>query len=596
MFQRKLDEYFVLKPKPPPSGLSFLDLPYNVRYQIYGYARVMRTCPIDLTFQHEEENCSEIVDSLLDDPVSSEPLIPRDHCFNRRYDLETYCNDWDCCGWGCDTPLPHQLFYVSRLVHQEVSTLFYSQNHFKIRYDDPNAFRTLCTLTPQSTALITTLTIHLNYYSPCPPRDPFSCGCLHRCQRCTRYKAYGSCPRCLCSSNSPLSNISRHDKTVISEWAKLVKYIAPHITPSQLKLCLICDTADRATAETILAPLTHFPILSECSIRISRSPDRDLQRLLKATTLRLTGRSENAFRRPFPFTLLPTELQLRILTHTDLVAPADLDWDPGNGYTCHNSQQVPEGEDLYTYSPGPNPYTCLTCTGVLENRSWQSERKQLDPRSCTLSARCHCWRFPAPLFLVSRTVNQEAHRIFFSLNHFNILPHGGRDRLAQLYKTQTMSPFVMLLPSYAINRLRSLQFVFPYSCSFLAEPSLATAWHQSIRLLAAHADLPKLELTLDWSVGRKWPYYSEEMDLEAWRIWESYQNDVAPVMELGKAGLKDIWIHLAWPLHEYDTREKRQSKLRWERELEARVMGDKYDAEARGKWKAKGRWVEYRLE
>ena len=138
--------------------------------------------------------------------------------------------------------------------------------------------------------------------------------------------------------------------------------------------------------------------------------------------------------------------------------------------------------------------------------------------------------------------------------------------------------------------------MFPYSCSFLAEPSSATAWHQSIRLLAAHADLPKLELTLDWSVGRRWPYYSEEMDPEAWRIWESYQNDVAPVIELGKAGLKDIWIHLAWPLHEYDTREKRRDRLRWERELEARVMGDKYDAEARGKWKVKGRWVEYRLE
>jgi hypothetical protein len=292
--------------------------------------------------------------------------------------------------------------------------------------------------------------------------------------------------------------------------------------------------------------------------------------------------------------LLPIELQLRILTHTDRVAPADLDWDPENGYTCHNSEQVPEGEDLYSNSPGPNPYTCPTCTCVLEDCSWQSERKQLDPRSCTLSARCHCWRFPAPLFLVSRTVNQEARRIFFSLNHFNILPHGGRDGLAQPHEMQTMSPFVMLLPSYAINRLRSLQFVFPYFCGFLAEPSAATAWHQSIRLLAAHADLPKLELTLDWSVGRRWPYYSEEMDLEAWRIWESYQDDVAPVVELGKAGLKDIWIHLAWPLHEYDTREKRQARLRWERALEARVMGDKYDAETRGKWKVKGRWMEYR--
>jgi hypothetical protein len=78
-----------------------------------------------------------------------------------------------------------------------------------------------------------------------------------------------------------------------------------------------------------------------------------------------------------------------------------------------------------------------------------------------------------------------------------------------------MPPFVMLLPSCAINRLRSLQFVFPYFCGFLAKPSVATAWHQSIRLLAAHADLPKLKLTLDWSVGRRWPYYSEEMDLEA---------------------------------------------------------------------------------
>ena len=74
---------------------------------------------------------------------------------------------------------------------------------------------------------------------------------------------------------------------------------------------------------------------------------------------------------------------------------------------------------------------------------------------------------------------------------------------------------------------------------------------------------------------------------------ESYQDDVAPVVELGKAGLKDIWIHLAWPLHEYDTREKRQARLRWERALEARVMGDKYDAETRGKWKVKGRWMEY---
>jgi hypothetical protein len=60
MGQRSLHEYFSFKANSPPPGLSFLNLPYNVRHRIYDLAGLLHQSISISKAEAEKSICSSI--------------------------------------------------------------------------------------------------------------------------------------------------------------------------------------------------------------------------------------------------------------------------------------------------------------------------------------------------------------------------------------------------------------------------------------------------------------------------------------------------------------------------------------------------------
>ena len=531
MKQRRLDQYLILTPKSPPSGLTIFDLPYQIRRSVYIYAGLIQECRFELNYACVRED---------------------EHQDLARTDLEH--SDGECLP---SSLLSSPLLYVSRAVYREVSSILYGRNRFTICRSKAGGLSALHKLRPDTLASMTFLSIRLNARGSFPGTSGSDCHCIDWN------------PRCIYAVGDPLLGmVSRHDRSVISEWRILCQRIAPHVQPSHLKLCLICDVKDYTTAQDILTPLMAMPTLKECSIRVSPAADRELRCLAETTTMRLTGRASAS---PLTrFATLPKELQLRILEHTDLVAPYDLEWDPESGYTCDSSVE--------------DSNSCATCTQVLDSC-------YLPLTSGAFASQCACWRFPINLFLVSRMFRTEAMRIFYSRNHFSDLPYGiGVDRRSWSRMFE-LSPFLTRLPLAALKHLRSLQFMFPDSSEFLLPHSKASRdWSYAIDRLSHGADLPQLSLIIDVSGGRAdFDSYLDLREVPAMERdrWAMYQRIVEPMVDRLR-GLKDLFVHLSWPIYRSDADTLRNQH---EQILEQRIMGEEYESILRGKLSYPNRWT-----
>jgi len=123
----------------------------------------------------------------------------------------------------------------------------------------------------------------------------------------------------------------------------------------------------------------------------------------------------------FRYMDLPTEIQIKILEQTELVAPVRLDWNWVVGFNCDREQ------DKF--------HCCKTCQAVRVEIDFKWSTRC----PTTLMRRCGCWKFPIALFLVNRTMHQLATEVFFSRNHIEIMTasiwYSGNDKcflLAQL--------------------------------------------------------------------------------------------------------------------------------------------------------------------
>lgn len=561
--QQKLDLWLNLTSKGPPSELKFFDLPYNIRRQIYLLVDLVRDCPIDL---NSLKTNNEEAEDALDPKPENSPHEPINYCFDRKYfcyqrHSDHYRSDCDEC-----EPLSLHLLYVSRAFNAEASHIMYSQNSFKVLHGKPGGFSRLLRLGPQSLAALTSLSVRLNICWSCSGRKAPDCSC----SKCN--------PLCNClTGDKPLGQVSRHDKSVISDWKILCKRLALHIPAFQLRLSLICYTNDYETARSIIQPMMELPFLEACSIRISKESDLHLHHLAETAALQLTGRSKPVFR----FTDLPGELQVRILEYTDLIAPFDLQWCPQSGYSCYC---------CYYTSRVTN--ACLVCREV---RLYSFS----DLKQDSFASQCGCWTFPSALFLVSHRIREDAIRIFYSRNHFFALPV----KPGETCGSKIISPFVLRLPVTAVKYLRSVQFVFrqPHSdldgnnsshSNWSPTSETCSDWVPTIDLLGREAELKSLKLVFDSSDG--WAYNTIWESLFFGGLhqekWTSYQRMIEPMARL--KGIQDFFVHLAnWPVEDWDSDAHRRKH---ERILEQKVMGEEYDSISRGKLSSKHIWRENR--
>ena len=157
---------------------------------------------------------------------------------------------------------------------------------------------------------------------------------------------------------------------------------------------------------------------------------------------------------------------------------------------------------------------------------------------------------------------QEANRIFFSLNHFTIVPFA--PQFPQLIKQPTTA---------SLRHLRSMRLLLP-------QPKWdSVAWKDFVTTLDTRLDLSHLTITIDASTDcRTW---GEESVAELNKQMRLRTQRVVQHFEALKGKLKVFWVHLAYSLDRWEGLvETRRDQ---ERALERRVMGEEYDGEARGK-------------
>lgn len=524
---------FASTPSTPSQTITlFLNLPYEVRREIYALIGFIRPDWIDMNNE-----------GVYDNEVCIGEWSSRHQKLHRWPPRWFDCCDCRMCYW-CN-PLANQLFYVCRAISKDARPMFYSQNKFKVSYRRRKGLLPLKNLSPTALRSLGLVAIQLNAKQ-----------CLGGYVRC-----HGPAEVTDTNSEEPLGN---NDKAIISDWKEICARLAPHIKPYHLGICLICDAAERKTAEAFLNPLLELPRLKDCSIRLLPYSNGALQRLVERAIRQATERPAH-HSSVFRFTDLPREIQLQILEHTDLVAPTYLTWKADRGSfvleECVRNQcgASPRSSEISSFCPSTHVGYSSVYT---------------------------CCQMPVSLFRTSRAMTELARYVFYSRNVFGLQLDCWPSRAPP---SPTMTPwkaensqFLRLLPADCVKHLRYLEWKFPEmddSC-FLPDQQGTVDWINTLDFIARNVALPKLTLILDLSYDEntvKWR--SDETVMSNIRNkeihemkWSLYKRVVEPVVRL--RGLKDLFVHVSWPLARlYDHVRDRREQI-----LERRVMGDDYNS------------------
>lgn len=462
-------------------------------------------------------------------------------------------------------PLPTDLFPVCRLVNQEITQAFYSENYFAITRQCPRGLRALERFRDSTLRQIRFLAIRVNVDSCIE-----TC-CGHRLRRCGNGNRY---LRNFHTHDAPLdAGITSHHNTIL-QWQQICARLS-NAEPGRLTLFIICDCADRYTADMVVTLLSTFPILKDCALRIARDHNDEMQRLAEDTVYRLTGRSPPPRIPPFQFLRLPKEIQLNILNYTKLVN--------GHHITCDESWMNYGDSCSVGGAPAPVPYEGSGLLACFCSKSHSAFNFRCQ--------NCKSLGFPLALFLVSRGFRDLATKVFYGKNVFAVSIVDDTSPYycpsAMINRPMSIVPNLTRFPNGAIQFLTSLIFSFEV-CALHHLRSNRLDWKHwvdTIELLSKEANLAVLRL----QVQLKESWYCTASDLQivfeaSWweRMSETYHRLVQPMACL--KGLQDFFVHIK---RRSGFLVPDESATNWPRELEYRleriVMGQKYDAWKRGK-------------
>ncbi|KAH6613713.1 hypothetical protein B0J18DRAFT_62838 [Chaetomium sp. MPI-SDFR-AT-0129] len=429
------------------------------------------------------------------------------------------------------------LLISCRTIYTEAAALLYSANTFVVHHYAPGqlpGLHALGTLTEPSLRSLSRLKIVL-CEAACHNRVTkydYSGNCC--CQGHEVDSAWSDLQWCrkrhcndihqppLLSDADGCMTISATADDVQRAWHSATTQLFARITPGRLALSLVCDIAPQhplalPLAESILEPLLLLPrsYLAGCQIRLAKTPDGGpLQKLAQDTVIYTCGlltpvpyarapSSEQAEQRLTTATptatlaSLPRELRVHILEYTDLITPR---------------KQV-------AWSRQDRAYVLLRLGREEEydNQFFECFRRR--PEGCFCRRRhtafssdshCTCWAPPGPsLFLVCRTLSQDAQYVFFSRNRFIIhdyqtcgpwqVPNSSEGSPQPSYPFDRLAASEFLhdvVPASALGHIRFLELVFP--------PYLPATWPG-----------PNDPATQDWHATVAWLRHRHRLQLPA---------------------------------------------------------------------------------
>ncbi|KAK3896832.1 hypothetical protein C8A05DRAFT_39618, partial [Staphylotrichum tortipilum] len=289
----------------------------------------------------------------------------------------------------------------------------------------PRSLDSLLALTAPALAALTELNIVLNQACchPADTRDRFS-------QKCYLYsaKVYDACPNYRCGltmHNAPLlgsgpdfhppplrnlmgSEVLRAPTcstgAMLGVWHSAAAVLS-RTTPGRLELSLVCDVDARdpwaiQVARSVVQPLRTLTRshLRGCYLRLSARPVARLQRMARDTVLHVCDMTPEAADASDETWLmrLPAELRIRIIEHTDLVAPdRQISWSRDGRVGSYRADGLYYDKNSTCFREHPRH----GCFCHVHHSAFSSA--------------------PGPtLFLISRALTRDTRFVFFSRNRF----------------------------------------------------------------------------------------------------------------------------------------------------------------------------------
>jgi hypothetical protein len=407
------------------------------------------------------------------------------------------------------------------------------------------------------------------------------------------------------------------------EWHFVAAHMFSWIMPGRLALSLVCDIDPQHPlaldlADSVVAPfhLLSPSHLKECRIRLAKTPDRQFHQLARDAVLHACGLpTSTQSSKPPPsaaattLASLPRELRVRILEYTDLVTPRrQVTWSrQDRAYVVRPFQtdEDPTPDELHSQQF----FDCWFGT---------SEGCFCGRRHAAFSLACKCWAPPGPaLFLVCRTLSQEAQYVFFSSNRFIIhdykaypawavplspgqqsLPVSGEQRDGPVspgyYPGErfVVSEFLReVVPASALAHIRFLELAFPpyppQTWPGTEHPAMRD-WWAVVEWLQDKINLRGLTLRLvvmDTSNGAPQP--PRITTEEGGALMKAYMDLLRPLPRLAELGLAGFYAHFPYPWEgapEPNVREERNPRWVWgakkalKDRLERYVMGGRYES------------------
>ncbi|RDW74425.1 uncharacterized protein DSM5745_07087 [Aspergillus mulundensis] len=342
------------------SGITFFDLPENVKIKILEYASLLRPCPVEFGTEGYRFNYPNSIRS----------------CTNTngvRMSRSTYTEKWlspyhEICG---HPPLPVAIFRASRAAREEIATLFFARNLFSMTLLGRQDFNVFKAATRWGLKHIRHLHLNLGYPAT---RNLKLTGSYHR--------------------------------TMLKIWTDFCDKL-PEKMPALRYFSLKCKVKELDVASRLMCILDPAPVLLHCAFHFADHQDDDIQRVLKRAAWRLTGNLREG--PPFPFMKLPKEVQLIILEH--LIVERT---DPYLPSTERDLAMV----GFLDRKLRPTSNSPLVCCGTC---SPLGARCFCEARQTAFSTSCTCFSSPLPYFLVSRAFYEDCRRLFFSKNRFTVV-------------------------------------------------------------------------------------------------------------------------------------------------------------------------------
>ncbi|CEJ55375.1 hypothetical protein PMG11_01637 [Penicillium brasilianum] len=542
-----------------PTRPTFLDLPFNIRERIYKYAGLSRHCPLDLNVWSPEQRHE--AREYMRNPR-------RVRCMTEEEKHGT--GDCDCFLYARPfVPVPVQLLRVARTVSAETSELLYSKNRFHVSFVFPKALRSLKQLNPAALGQIQSLKVTIYDIDQCAVRP---------------WQDIRACS--MDWDSLPLDNFElpqRRCKWLPGECEEFFTYLSKHVQESRLKLSLVCDVRAFDLAKRLTDPVQELPVLKEVAIRLnSTGLNGDiaaLRALADDLANHLTDKSRLSCKpsvpqKPFRFMDLPTEIRIKILEQTELVAPGKLVWHSLRGFNCDRVQD--------------HFHRCGTCQIVRDDHEWYYRGRC----PTILARRCECWKFPISLFLVNHDIRRLATEVFYSRNHFEVV--------SVLVENDYCDSGSFLLPYLQENALRSLRKIslhipqhYFWPDLFGTEDEPKQFLEEVFETLRQKANLERLKLMiilqlsptsdlfwLDGAQGQHEPEQTQGPD------WERFKEIAEPLRQMREEGLMRLYVEFrvvyphSPPLEVYEYSN--------EAALERYIMGKTYNSMEHGKREFRG--------